>query len=130
MDHLILLTQFIQGVVDNVESEELTCDLMNMKVWMAKSSDTPFIIMPTDQGYEWTLEEATTVGQCCCIESWRSSALDSIGRPTGIHVIVVRKMIFRISHPIVREFGEFEGGREVVGQNRGFVSLGTLDFLQ
>ncbi|XP_017618639.1 uncharacterized protein LOC108463211 [Gossypium arboreum] len=39
-------------------------------------------------------------------------------------------MIFRISHPIVREFGEFEGGREVVGQNRGFVSLGTLDFLQ
>ncbi|MBA0573865.1 hypothetical protein Golob_001118 [Gossypium lobatum] len=38
-----LLTQFIQGVVDNVESEELTCDLM--KVWMAKSSDTPFIIM-------------------------------------------------------------------------------------
>ncbi|MBA0699477.1 hypothetical protein Goari_001108 [Gossypium aridum] len=39
-------------------------------------------------------------------------------------------MIFRISHPTVREFGEFEGGREVVGQNRGFVSLGTLDFLQ
>ncbi|MBA0816509.1 hypothetical protein Gohar_001163 [Gossypium harknessii] len=39
-------------------------------------------------------------------------------------------MIFRICHPIVREFGEFEGGREVVGQNRGFVSLGTLDFLQ
>ncbi|MBA0602932.1 hypothetical protein Gorai_003095, partial [Gossypium raimondii] len=84
-----------------------------------------------DQSYEWTLEEATstTVGQCW-IEPWRSSALDSIGSPTGIHVIVVRKMIFRISHPIVREFGEFEGGREVVGQNRGFVSLETLDFLQ